>query len=81
MYADYERCLESRGKANAAADALRLGLEDFLAGYRPSRKIERQISEVYATASRVSLAIGAMGEYTFFTSEPPSIRSGVQASR
>jgi hypothetical protein len=52
-----------------------LGLSDFLDGYRPSTKIKGQLAEIYHTASRVSLAVGTMDNYTWFTSNPASVRS------
>ena len=78
LYADYERRLEVRAGSNPDRDAgetLRLELEDFLAAHRPSSKIKGQLSEIYHTTSRVSLAVGTMDNYTWFTSNPVSVRS------
>lgn len=78
MYARYELCLESRIGMNKGADpgwALRLGLSDFLHIHRPSSKIGRQLAEIYHTASRVSVAVGAMDKYTWYESNPVSVRS------
>jgi hypothetical protein len=79
MYADYERCLERRStpdlasRSDGAERILQLGLADFLAGYKPSRKVKAQIQEIYQTTSRVGLAVASMGEYPFFA-ENASIR-------
>jgi len=78
LYADYERRLEARVASNPERDAgetLHLGLSDFLDGYRPSTKIKGQLAEIYHTASRASLAVAAMDKYTWFTSNPASVRS------
>ena len=81
MHADYERCLESRStvdltsRSDGAARILQLGLADFLGGYRPSHKAKLQIQEIYLTASRVGLAVAAMGDYPFFT-DAGAVRSG-----
>ncbi len=76
MHIDYERCVESRSRQGAGAQHVeRLGLGDFLAGYRPSRKIERQLLVLSSMASSTSLAVGAMRDYTFYPPKPASIRS------
>jgi hypothetical protein len=78
MYAEYERCLESRGRTNAGADAetiLYLGLDDFLARYRPSNKVKAQLSELSRTTMHAALAVGTMDKYTWFQSNPASVRS------
>lgn len=78
FYAGYEFCLEVRRRTNASADAqqiLRLGLQDFLATHRPSAKIKGQLAEIYHTASRASLAVGTMDKYTWYESNPASVRS------
>lgn len=75
MYADYVRCVESRYRTNPKDDAARMGLDDFLAGYRPSTKIKGQLSAICHTATRVGLAIGAMDGYTFWNTDPASVRA------
>jgi hypothetical protein len=78
FYAGYEFCLESRRRTNADADAeqiLRLGLEDFLATHRPSSKIKGQLAEIYHTTTRLGLAVGTMDKYTWYESNPASVRS------
>lgn len=72
MYADYLRYVESRHLRNNDCDAKSLGLDDFLAGYRPSRKVKVQLLEIYQTVSRVGLAVASMSDYPFFAA--PSVR-------
>lgn len=72
MDADYQRCVEARSRAIAGGDAghiLRLGLEDFLSGYRPSRRIKDQLLDITKEAISISLAIGAMRDYTWYNSD------------
>src|SRR5450631_1778628 len=79
MHEDYERCIESRARTNGgratAARIEELALGDFLAGYRPSKKIEGQLVEICLAATHVGLAVGAMDGYTFSLSGPAMIRS------
>ena len=78
MHIDYLRCKQSR-MSNLGAQTIDQieykALDAFLAGYRPSRKIKGQLSEIYHTISRAILAVGAMQEYPFFAPEPASVRS------
>jgi hypothetical protein len=78
LYADYERRLKARAATNPDRDAgetLRLGLSDFLDGYRPSTKISRQLLEITKEAMTVSLAIGDMRHYSWSSSEVDAIRA------
>src|SRR6266704_3130910 len=78
LYADYERRLKARAASNPDRDAgetLRLGLSDFLDGYRPSTRIKGQLAEIYYTASRASLAVATMDKYTWYASKPAAIRA------
>jgi hypothetical protein len=68
MHADYERCVELRGPE--------LGLGDFLSKYRPSRKVEGQLHEIFNSTTRVGIAIGALKQYPFFSGDPGVIRTG-----
>jgi hypothetical protein len=78
MQADYEICLEKRARTNAGDSAdriLELGLDDLLTGYRPSRKIKRQLAVLSHLTTDIGIAIGTMKGYTFYAAEPASIRS------
>ena len=71
MYADYQRCIDARGERG-----LEFGLDDFLSRYRPSRKAEQRLKDVYHQASRTALAVGSLQDYAFFTPDPEIVRAG-----
>jgi hypothetical protein len=78
MYADYQRYIESRKTTNAGYTVQQiedLALSDFLSGYRPSIKIKRQVIVLSCMASRTTVAIGEMRDYSFYAGEPAAIRS------
>jgi hypothetical protein len=76
MHAAYERHLESRASQHPSAKrALALGLEDFLAHYRPSHKIKDQLADIFKNVTTTGVAIGAMSEYTFYPTNPSSVRT------
>ena len=78
LYADYERRLEERAAQDPdrnAGQTLQLGLSDFLHPHRPSTKIKRQLLDITQEAISVSMAIGKMRDYTWYSTDTTSIRA------
>jgi hypothetical protein len=85
MYASYKNCVESRKQINgnlAIWQIEQMALNDFLSGWRPSRRIGEQIAAVYDRAMDVSLAMGPMKDYNFFSSRSkPVVQAGSELLR
>jgi hypothetical protein len=82
MYADYERCLHERGRIIGTKNpdlVLKAGLDSFLHRYRPSTKIGPQLAEITREAMALSLAVGAMKDYSWvsLTGSEPIRAAGV----
>jgi hypothetical protein len=80
MYARYEQCLQDRGRILGTSDTgrvLEMGLDDFLSRYRPSAKISRQLLDITQETLALSIAIGAMKDYSWRSiAATESIRAG-----
>jgi|SRR5579859_1477499 len=80
MHEDYQRCLQAvagrfSNQADDARQMLKLGLANFLSGYRPSHKIAGQLVDSTKQVMTASLAIASMSDYTWESADPDSIRA------
>jgi hypothetical protein len=75
FYAGYQVYVEERTRTNPDGDAGSLGLADFLSPHRPSSKIKKQLLDITQEAISISLAIGAMRDYTWYNTDVGTIRA------
>jgi hypothetical protein len=86
MHADYQEILARRkgefllGPANTSySRVLELALDEFLAGYRPSKKIRAQLPRLYDRLMGLTLAVDQMKNYPFFVSSGAPRKIGCKA--